>query len=605
MSRFVVFHILLIDILFITNLSASYYQRLSNEHVIAEAFYNRWRAAVNSNTLENFLTDYEEAISDKTNESLLTINRKLFQYLSQEEPSFAFIQFTSRLIELNNSRGFFKESLHIIDNTLADESFTKNKYQSLKAKLLWLKSSILFESLNYKDHSALLLLLEAKKIYQDIKDKEGEFLVIRKIALYLYKFKQYKKALKLYEIILNDGKQYLTNKAYMNTINSIGLCYKKLGNYKKALARFEESLTYAHEIDDEFWVGCITGNIGELYALEGKYDKAIPLIKKDLEISKKYDESRNVCSALKHLGSAFFKIGNIQEAEKYFNELLNYGFSPKSEIIEAYYYLGKINEIKNLEKEALFYYEKNRIMKDSILRDYDKSKSTEIQIERVFELFENKQLREKLEKTNLTQVAIIKIGAIFFIILLIFIVKLYRDVSKNKKVKEQFKHENLIILKQKEEAEHLNRHLTELVAEKEKDLALNTMYIAKRNEIILDIQRRNQQLIKKLDSTQQQELKKIDKELNAILKEGAWKDFETRFKDVHPEFMKRIQDKFPSLTQNERRLCVFLKLNMTTKEISGLTSQSIHSITVARTRLRKKLNLTNTDQNLASFIQGI
>jgi hypothetical protein len=81
-----------------------------------------------------------------------------------------------------------------------------------------------------------------------------------------------------------------------------------------------------------------------------------------------------------------------------------------------------------------------------------------------------------------------------------------------------------------------------------------------------------------------------------------WKEFECRFQQVHEQFYKTLTERFPDLTPSERRLCAFLKLNMTTKEISAMTRQNAKSIDVARTRLRKKLNLTGTDQNLITFL---
>jgi DNA-binding CsgD family transcriptional regulator len=63
-----------------------------------------------------------------------------------------------------------------------------------------------------------------------------------------------------------------------------------------------------------------------------------------------------------------------------------------------------------------------------------------------------------------------------------------------------------------------------------------------------------------------------------------------------------LNEKFPDLSPSERRLCAFLKLDMTTKEISAITHQNAKSIDVARTRLRKKLNLTGTDHNLITFL---
>jgi DNA-binding CsgD family transcriptional regulator len=71
---------------------------------------------------------------------------------------------------------------------------------------------------------------------------------------------------------------------------------------------------------------------------------------------------------------------------------------------------------------------------------------------------------------------------------------------------------------------------------------------------------------------------------------------------VHADFYKNLNQINPDLTPNERRLCAFLKLNMSTKDISAITGQTPHSIKIARARLRKKFNLTNSDTSLLAFL---
>lgn len=84
--------------------------------------------------------------------------------------------------------------------------------------------------------------------------------------------------------------------------------------------------------------------------------------------------------------------------------------------------------------------------------------------------------------------------------------------------------------------------------------------------------------------------------------EFSWVDFEWNFQRVHHEYYFRLTQRFPGLTVNERRLCCFLRMNMTTEEIHAITGQSPHSIRIARTRLRKKLKLTHTETGLTEFI---
>ncbi len=89
--------------------------------------------------------------------------------------------------------------------------------------------------------------------------------------------------------------------------------------------------------------------------------------------------------------------------------------------------------------------------------------------------------------------------------------------------------------------------------------------------------------------------------LQSSTNNDVWQDFELRFNEVHSEFYEKRSRQFKELTPNEIRLCAFLKLNMTTKEISAITQQSARSIEVARVRLRKKLLITNTSINLVTF----
>jgi tetratricopeptide (TPR) repeat protein/DNA-binding CsgD family transcriptional regulator len=88
-------------------------------------------------------------------------------------------------------------------------------------------------------------------------------------------------------------------------------------------------------------------------------------------------------------------------------------------------------------------------------------------------------------------------------------------------------------------------------------------------------------------------------------KAKAWEEFEYRFQQLHSGFYDRLNQQFPDLTINERRLCAFLMLDMTTKEISDITGQSVRAVNMARIRLRNKLGLTHTDKDLFAFLSSL
>lgn len=96
-------------------------------------------------------------------------------------------------------------------------------------------------------------------------------------------------------------------------------------------------------------------------------------------------------------------------------------------------------------------------------------------------------------------------------------------------------------------------------------------------------------------------LKELIFELDYNIKGQTWQAFETYFKSVNPRFIDNLINRHPSISPNEIKLCMLLKLNLDTKEIASNTFQNTHSVNVARYRLRKKMNLARKD-NLVSYL---
>jgi CheY-like chemotaxis protein/DNA-binding CsgD family transcriptional regulator len=101
----------------------------------------------------------------------------------------------------------------------------------------------------------------------------------------------------------------------------------------------------------------------------------------------------------------------------------------------------------------------------------------------------------------------------------------------------------------------------------------------------------------------EENIEKVIRNLNSDLSTSSWNQIEKRIKDTDKQFFKSIGEKHPNLTPAELKLSLYLRMNLSTKEISGLTFQTYDSVRIARTRLRKKLNLNN-DDNLVGYINS-
>jgi FixJ family two-component response regulator len=98
------------------------------------------------------------------------------------------------------------------------------------------------------------------------------------------------------------------------------------------------------------------------------------------------------------------------------------------------------------------------------------------------------------------------------------------------------------------------------------------------------------------------EIKKAIK-INAINKH-EWEAFETNLNQIHNEFIVKLSNNYPNLTSKDIKLCVYLKMNLTSKEIAPMMNISFRGVELHRYRLRKKLNLIQ-DENLSKFLLSI
>lgn len=164
-----------------------------------------------------------------------------------------------------------------------------------------------------------------------------------------------------------------------------------------------------------------------------------------------------------------------------------------------------------------------------------------------------------------------------------------------------------LILEQKiqeEHKEHLERlekkRLQDDIMLKRKELANTTMMAAKKNEVLMDIQG---ELNKDRENfSNQYRIKHIMNKINqAIQNKDEWQVFETNFREVHEDFSKDLLERYPNLTGKDLKLCSYLKMNLTSKEIAPLMGKSVRGVEVHRYRLRKKMEL-DSQENLSAFL---
>lgn len=148
-----------------------------------------------------------------------------------------------------------------------------------------------------------------------------------------------------------------------------------------------------------------------------------------------------------------------------------------------------------------------------------------------------------------------------------------------------------------------NEKLEAEISFKNRELASMTMHLIQRGEVLARIRETILSVLKKHDFKDStinfRQLIRLIR--NVEHSDEDWEQFSIYFNHVNQGFFSALKEKFPNLTPNELKLCAFLRLNLSTKEIAQLMNITGKGVEVGRYRLRKKLKL-EPEQNLFDFL---
>lgn len=145
------------------------------------------------------------------------------------------------------------------------------------------------------------------------------------------------------------------------------------------------------------------------------------------------------------------------------------------------------------------------------------------------------------------------------------------------------------------------RHILELeLQSKSSEVAVKSLSIAKQSEMIENIRD-----ILNMDM----ELHKIKSEIKKAIKINAlnkheWETFEANLNQIHNEFIINLSNQHPNLTPKDIKLCIYLVMNLSSKEIAPMMNITFRGVDLHRYRLRKKLNLS-PEENLSRFLLSV
>lgn len=204
------------------------------------------------------------------------------------------------------------------------------------------------------------------------------------------------------------------------------------------------------------------------------------------------------------------------------------------------------------------------------------------------------------------------IYALLFVIIIFQLYQWQRKIFMNQQKKHEEDQKQLQYLHQlemeksdKEIVKLKNEKLQAEIDHKNKELASAAMHLVQKGDLLADIREEVGHLKKGVNgNSSADEFKKIQRilnEENTIDKD--WEQFASHFDTVHSDFLRILKLHFPNLSAHELKLCAYLRMNLSSKEIAQLESISVRGVEISRYRLRKKLGI-HTEINLFDFLMN-
>lgn len=431
--------------------------------------------------------------------------------------------------------------------------------------------------------------------------------VIRSIGnIYFIQFEQ-EKSLDFYR---EAEPVYLKYNDYSNLsalYDNMASSYLELSDLNKAEEYYLKSLYYYQNYETGRSVGRLYVNLANLYQRLDNTEKAKDYALQALE----YAEQEN---ALIMKTYSYRILGTAAHLEKNYEEAISYNLKSLEianelgivyEQKDSYLNLAKIYEEMGDFEKAYFNYVEHKTYYDSLQNEQSNNRLAELRTE--YEVDKIEQEKTLLEKENqLKSTRVIAVSSTLGLAMLLMVFGVIGYATRKRREIELLEKDRIIADSKKQLAEEELSYVRLREENLQKELTNYALHIVEKNDFLQEVKTEMADL--KTDMKSDIAIKHINRLGNKIyqnlLLNKDREEFEIQVEQACSGFFKNLEKKHPELTNQERRLAALLRLNLTSKEISGIMNISPKSVDQSRYRLRKKIGL-DKELNLANYFNQI
>lgn len=434
--------------------------------------------------------------------------------------------------------------------------------------------------------------LKAYDIYVSLKDSSKTVFLENNLAIIYAQLEDKEKALEYFSMVLNNQLILDDSVKFAQILNNIGNLYLQK-DIDSSLYYFHKSLDLSEKLKNDTLLGYNYTNIGRIFTIKNESESALIHFDKALKIADTSQNNALNTFIYKSIAKFYNDTRQADSSIVYAKQALasNRGDMHSFVSLDVNKILFEAYKDKKDYKNAVYHFEQYNTIRDSLNIEEKAINAERLKLQQEYK--DKEQARVLLEEKKRSKYTIVGLGLISgILVLMILLVKYKNKISRTELEKE------LLVSAQNELHQNLQN--------KNKILISKAMVEMHRTETVKDILNDLKQIKRTVIKKETREaIDYILKNLQANLNSNIWREFEVSFEQVHESFCEALKLKHPDLTPKERRLCSLLYLDLSSKEIALLTGQTFKAIENARTRLRKKINLTKEKINLSSYLHHL
>ncbi len=436
---------------------------------------------------------------------------------------------------------------------------------------------------------SLYYYLNAYHFYKMQNDSRDKLVIENNLGVVYTRLRENQKALSHFQEVYRIANDLNDTIFILNALNNIGTIFL-YSDTDTSYRIFRRALEITKDISDNKASVYVYSNLARNYAIQNKPDSALLLFRKALTVVEQDSTiSKNDIWVYKAMGQFYFDLQEYDSTITYINRM--------DKIVDEKYSFDYQDNIRLLYRSYLMkrdyqkasqYFQVYEEISDSLNITEKLTNAERIILEQEFTAHQKE--RELEESQQRFVYLIIGLSLVILLLVLLLLIIYYKNKLSRSRLQQ-----DLMISREKE----LNLDI-EL---KNRELMSKALLEINRNEVVQTVLDDLNQVKKgALRSETKSAIDYVARKLEGHDREHMWDEFQMSFEKVSSSFFNRLSEKHPELTLREKRLCALLNLGLTTKEIADINGQSLKSVENARTRLRKKLGLTNIDSNLSAYL---